>query len=100
MITNRSVPTDILIPHVTYRDVDAALQWLTEAFGFEEHFRYGGVGEPTSGAQMHLGKAWIMLARAREGRSSPALCGQATQSLTLFVENVEEHFRNRQRREQ
>ena len=52
MLHNRSVPTDILLPHITYRDVDAAIAWLTRAFGFQEHYRYGG--NPTSGAQMRL----------------------------------------------
>jgi uncharacterized glyoxalase superfamily protein PhnB len=90
MIQNRSVPTNILLPHLVYRDVDAAAAWLGRVFGFAEHYRHGG--EPTSGVQMHLGHAWIMLTRAREGRESPTKCGCWTQSLTVFVEDVERHF--------
>ena len=90
MIQNRSVPTNILLPHLVYRDVAAAAEWLARVFGFAEHYRYGG--EPTSGVQMHLGNAWIMLTRAREGRESPTRCGCWTQSLTVFVEDVERHF--------
>jgi uncharacterized glyoxalase superfamily protein PhnB len=85
------VPANLLLPHLTYQDVDAAVEWLREVFGFEEHYRYGGT--PTSGAQVHLGNAWVMVSRARVGRSSPALCGHMTQSLTVFVENVEAHFK-------
>jgi len=90
MVKNRSVPADVILPHVTYLDVAAAIEWLTTAFGFAENYRYGS--GPVEGAQMHLGDAWIMLNRARPGRSSPAQIGSDTQSLTVFVEEVDGHF--------
>jgi uncharacterized glyoxalase superfamily protein PhnB len=86
---NRSVPPDIILPHLVYQDVAAAIDWLTRTFGFVEHYRYG---DPAQGAQMHLGDAWIMLSVARPGRSSPAQAGVWTQSLTVFVEDVDAHF--------
>ena len=43
-----------------YRDVEEAIAWLSNAFGFVEHYRYG---DPISGAQMSAGNAWIMLKR-------------------------------------
>jgi PhnB protein len=61
-------------------------------FGFSEHYRYGEPGGPVSGAQMHLGDAWIMLQRARPGSATPAQHGYATQSLTVFVEDLDSHF--------
>jgi uncharacterized glyoxalase superfamily protein PhnB len=89
MIRNRSVPTNILLPHITYKDLPAAIQWLNRAFGFVEHFRYGG----PSGAQLHLGDAWIMVRTARvDNYKTPAELGFATQSLTIFVEEIEQHF--------
>jgi uncharacterized glyoxalase superfamily protein PhnB len=86
---NRSVPADIILPHLVYQDVAAAIDWLTRTFGFVEHYRYG---DPAQGAQMHLGDAWIMLTVARPGRSSPAQAGVWTQSLTVFVGDVDAHF--------
>ena len=50
MVTNRSVPVDTVLPHITYRDVAEASRWLTATFGFAEHFRYGPPDAP-SGAQ-------------------------------------------------
>jgi uncharacterized glyoxalase superfamily protein PhnB len=41
---------------------------------------------------MHLGSAWIMLKRVRAGSATPGQGGNATQSLTIFVENVDAHF--------
>ena len=89
MIKNGSVPTDVVLPHVVYQDVGEAIAWLRRVFGFVEHYRYG---EPVNGAQMHLGDAWIMVRREQEGSVSPARAGFGTQSLTVFVEDVEAHF--------
>jgi uncharacterized glyoxalase superfamily protein PhnB len=92
MMRNRSVPTQTLLPHLTYQNVAAALAWLTATFGFTEHYRYGEENGQVSGAQMHLGDAWIMLNGARAAHASPAQLGYNTQSLTVFVEDVDAHF--------
>lgn len=89
MIVNRSVPVDTVLPHIFYRDLEAAIDWLTKTFGFTEHFRYG---DPISGAQMHLANAWIMVQTTRADRATPAQLGAITQSLTIFVEDIESHF--------
>jgi uncharacterized glyoxalase superfamily protein PhnB len=89
MIKNRSVPAATILPHLVYRNVADAIAWLTRAFGFIEHYRYG---EPAQGAQMHLGDAWIMLTSPRDGRSSPAQLGYYTQTLTIFVDDVDARF--------
>ena len=92
MLKNRSVPADVILPHITYQNVADALVWLAKEFGFAEHYRYGEPGGPVQGAQMHLGESWIMLNSARPGRSSPILVGCGTQSLTVFVDDVDAHF--------
>lgn len=89
MLKNRSVPTGTVLPHIVYQDVAGAIVWLTEAFGFIESYRYG---DPISGAQMFLGDLHIMLSRARPGWATPAQTGQQTQSVTVFVNDVEAHF--------
>jgi uncharacterized glyoxalase superfamily protein PhnB len=89
MLKNRSVPADTVLPHITYRDLPQATGWLAANFGFVEHYRYG---DPVQGAQLHLGNAFIMVNSARPGQSSPVELGGATQSLTIFVEDVESHY--------
>jgi uncharacterized glyoxalase superfamily protein PhnB len=89
MMQNRSVPADILLPHIVYRDVAEAIAWLTRVFGFTEHYRYG---DPPQGAQLRLGDAWIMLSSARPGRTTPSQSGSWTQSVTLFVNDVDAHY--------
>ena len=86
------MPAETVLPHIFYENVDAALAWLTKGFGFVEHFHYGEPGGAVQGVQMYLGNAWIMLACTRPGRASPGRVGFKTQSLTVFVEDVDAHF--------
>jgi len=65
------------------------MEWLSKAFGFREHYRYG---EP-SGAQMHLGNAYIMVRSARPGDATAKPGAEQTALLTVFVEDVDAHFR-------
>jgi len=89
MLRNRSVPVDTVLPHVSYKNLPEAIAWLGGTLGFVEHYRYG---DPLSGAQVHLGKAFIMLKQADAGDRNPAELGFGTQSLTVFVEEIEQHY--------
>jgi uncharacterized glyoxalase superfamily protein PhnB len=88
-MNNRSVPTNTVLPHVVYRSVPKACEWLARVFGFSEHYRYG---DPVSGAQMRLGDAVVMISGPREGTESPMTLGMGTQTLTVFVEDVDAHY--------
>jgi uncharacterized glyoxalase superfamily protein PhnB len=90
-MTNRSVPADTVLPHLVYENVADAIAWLTAHFGFAEHYRYGDPDHP-SGAQMRLERAVIMLKAARPGCATPVRAGSWTQSLTVFIDDVEAHF--------
>jgi uncharacterized glyoxalase superfamily protein PhnB len=91
-VKNASVPAETVLPHIFYQDVGAAVQWLIRVFGFREHFRYGDPSAP-QGAQIHLGDAWVMLGTTRSGRASPAQIGVQTQFVTVFVDDVDQHYR-------
>jgi uncharacterized glyoxalase superfamily protein PhnB len=86
---NRSVPVDTVLPHIVYKNLPAAIEWLNKAFGFREHYRYG---EP-NGAQMHLDNAYIMVRSARPGDATAKPGAEQTASLTVFVQDVDAHFR-------
>jgi uncharacterized glyoxalase superfamily protein PhnB len=89
MISNRSVPTDTVLPHIMYRNLQQAIPWLGKAFGFVELYRYGS---PLSGAQVRAGNAFIMLKQAGPGYTTPKELGFGTQSLTIFIEEIESHY--------
>lgn len=93
MISNRSVPVNSVLPHLLYRDVEEAIAWLSNAFGFVEHYRYG---DPVSGAQMRIGNVWLMLKRAPHANALPKSLGFGTQSLTLFLDDLEAHYQHAQ----
>jgi predicted enzyme related to lactoylglutathione lyase len=86
---NRSVPPNTLLPHIGYQNLGEAIDWLAKAFGFREQYRYG---DPLSGAQVRLGAAWLMLKQAKAGEASPRQLGYGTQSLTIFISDVDAHF--------
>jgi uncharacterized glyoxalase superfamily protein PhnB len=88
MLKNRSVPVDTVLPHATCKNLPQAIGWLASSFGFVMHYRYG---DPIQGAQLHLENAVIMVNSAHTGQSSPVELGSTTQSLTIFVEDVESH---------
>jgi|SRR5579884_3097542 len=88
-LKNRSVPVDAVLPHVTYQNVDEAIAWLTSVFGFREYYRYG---DGPSGGQIWAGKAVIQIQQARGEQKSPAQLGYGTQSLTIFIDDVDGHY--------
>jgi len=90
-MNNRSVPSNIVIPHLVYRNVTQARDWLCRVFGFNEHFHYG---DPVSGIQIYLGNACLMLSGPRPHRESPATVGSCTQMLTVILDDVNAHYRN------
>ena len=87
--TNRSVPVNTVLPHVVYQDLGEAIAWLARVFGFEEYYRYGGGPD---GAQMFAGRAVIQVSQARNEQRSPSELGFGTQSLTIFVDDVDSHY--------
>jgi uncharacterized glyoxalase superfamily protein PhnB len=94
MAGNRSVPADIILPHLVYKDVPAALAWLKTAFGFTEHYRWGS--PERLGAQVHLGDAWIMVGSVQGVAVSPQ-AGGWIRALTVFVDDVDAHFEQAKR---
>ena len=91
MVANRSVTADSVLPHITYRNVAEAATCLAAKFGFTEHYRYGPPSAP-SGAQMYLGDAWVMLDAPDDDQQTTAELGYGTQSLTVFVPDVDAHY--------
>jgi uncharacterized glyoxalase superfamily protein PhnB len=89
-MNNRSVLSNSIVPHLVYRDVPEACEWLLRVFGFSEHFRYG---DPVSGVQIRVGEAIIMISDPRDGRESPTTVGFNTQMLTVIVDDVDAHYK-------
>ncbi|MCG8592423.1 MAG: VOC family protein [Proteobacteria bacterium] len=81
-------------PNVFYDDPAAALEWLTKAFGFETRT---SVPDPNGGimhAEMQVDDGVVMMsptAATETWRSPKSLGGSVTQSLYVYIDDVDEH---------
>jgi uncharacterized glyoxalase superfamily protein PhnB len=87
----QTVRTEI-IPYIFYRDVPAALGWLTRAFGFTEEMRHATPGGMH--AQMTLDGQRIMMGQSSEEwrMLSPRDTEAATQGIFVYLANVDTHY--------
>lgn len=80
---------------LSYEDPAAALEFLSKAFGFEIRASHSDPEVGVVHAELELGDGLIMLgpSSAEERRVSPrSLDGANTQTLYVFVDDVEAHF--------
>ena len=92
---NRSMPPGVIIPELVYDDLDAAVTWLCNTFGFTERLRIGN-----HRSQLVFGEAAIV-AVARRTKDTPASPGsirsesprsEKTHSMMVQVEDVDRHY--------
>lgn len=87
MKANRSIPQSPVVPVLIYPDVRAAVEWLTEAFGFSERLRIG----ESHRSQMNAGDGAVILGDVRGDRRPPRP-GESTHSVMVRVEDVNAHY--------
>jgi PhnB protein len=85
-----------MIPYLGYKDCPKALEFLREAFGFEERFRMPMPDGRIGHAEMSLLDSVIMLATAWEeaGQLSPLDLEGVHTVIYCYVEDVDQHYRN------
>ena len=94
MSTNDLWNAPQLVPSLAYEDVPGAVEWLSRAFGFRE--RSGARLSWAGGFRtwIELGDALINLATAGgHDHHSPRSVGRVSQSLKVYVDDVDEHFK-------
>lgn len=81
-----------IIPYIFYRDVPAALDWLSRAFGFAEELRHATPGGMH--AQMTFGEQRIMMGQgSRDWRmQSPGENRVATMGVFIYLADVDAHY--------
>jgi uncharacterized glyoxalase superfamily protein PhnB len=72
------MPDSAIIPVLTYSDIDEAIAWLTDSFGFEERWRINN-----HRAQLSYGNGAIVVT---EGASKNSV------ALLVRVKNIDDHF--------
>ncbi len=94
-----------VVPMISYEDGVAALEWLTEAFGFQELTRWLGPHGELSHGELETGDGVIMLATPTPDYESPKRhrqhCERANRwaqvpwvidGVLVYVENLDEHY--------
>jgi len=83
-----------ITPYLYYADVAAALDWLARAFGFRERMRMPGPDGGIMHAEMETADGVIMLGCPSPDYRNPKQLGQTTQSLYVYVDDVDKHHRH------
>ncbi|WP_217605070.1 VOC family protein [Chitinophaga sp. GbtcB8] len=81
---NRTMPSCTIIPVLVYADLDKAIPWLCETFGFTERWRAGN-----HRAQLAFGEGTIALSAQPEGKTGGE---QDRHSLMVRVRDVNYHY--------
>jgi uncharacterized glyoxalase superfamily protein PhnB len=81
-----------ITPYLYYENVASALAWLAKAFGFQERLRMPGPDGNIMHAEMELVDGVIMMGRPGPDYKNPHHAGHVTQSLYVYVDDVDKHF--------
>jgi uncharacterized glyoxalase superfamily protein PhnB len=86
MLANRSIPRSTVIPELVYPDVQKAVEWLCDVFGFTLR-----IGMGSHRAQLNVGDGAVVIMEPRDGSGSRG-------DVMVRVEDVNRHSeRARQR---
>jgi uncharacterized glyoxalase superfamily protein PhnB len=86
MRPNRSIPSDTVIPVLVYPDVREAVEWLTNAFGFEERLQIG----ENHRSQMRFGDGAVIAADVRRDQKPPR-AGEVTHLVMVRIDDARAH---------
>lgn len=87
-----------IMPCLSYRDADAAMKWLTRAFGFQEKMVVrGDEKRPVMHAEMTYRNGMLMLGSLSEDefgklQRTPQELGAGTCTPYIVVDDLEAHF--------
>jgi uncharacterized glyoxalase superfamily protein PhnB len=85
MLSNRSIPSAIVIPVLAYPDVNQAAEWLCHAFDFTVRLRMG-----SHRVQMNVGDGAVILRELRDNEVGAQL--GVGHSVTIRVEDADAHY--------
>ncbi len=81
-----------ITPYLLYADCDAALDFLSRAFGFREVLRYTGEGGYVNHAEMELDGMSIYLGDPGDQYRNPKELGAVTVGIHVYVDDVDAHY--------
>lgn len=91
MPANPPEDTPHISPYLLYEDCNAALEFLSKAFGFEERMRIPGPEGAVYHAEMTFGGGVIMMGWPGPDYQGPKTLGHVTQNQYVYVDDVDAH---------
>ena len=79
-----------ITPYLFYEDAEAAVEFLTKAFGFEEHLRSIGGGGGLH-VELRLNGAAVMIGQATWDYANPRKSDNATAMVHAYIDDMEAH---------
>lgn len=98
-MTTSATTRPTIIPTLRYKNARAAIDWLTSAFGFEEHLVVPGENDKIVHAQLTFGNGMIMLGSSGDDEfgalqhAPSGGKGPTFQSPYIVVVDIENHYR-------
>jgi PhnB protein len=80
-----------IAPYLLYEDCAAAIDFLTQAFGFEEVMRMDDAGV-VNHAELRLGDDSVMLGYPGDDYKSPKNADHRSALVHVYVDDVDAHF--------
>ncbi len=96
MVQNPPENMPRITPYLLYVDVESALAWLSNTFGFCERLRFPGPDGKIAHAEMELKDSVIMMGCPGPDYRNPKQLGQVTQHNYIYVDDVDQHFEHAQ----
>ena len=96
-VANRSAPPGPIVPSLVYDDVEKAVDWLGNAFGFAERLRWQGGSTTTVELAVGRGSVFVLAPRVGHGPADqvafqPPRPDECSQTLMVAVADIDAHF--------
>jgi PhnB protein len=91
MVQNPPEDFPRITPYLLYEDVDAAVDWLTNAFGFTERLRFKGEDGRSNHAEIVIADGVVMLGSPDTDYKNPKRLGGVTQFVHVYVDEIDRH---------
>jgi uncharacterized glyoxalase superfamily protein PhnB len=84
-------PANTIYPRLAYEDEHAAIEWLTEAFGFQERDRKTNADGSVL-VWLELDGNTLMVCRTGYGLRSPRELGGVSEKTICYVKGIDAHY--------
>ncbi len=92
MVENPPSGSPRISPYLLYEDATAAVEWLTEAFGFENRERLTDASGAVNHAELGLDGGIVMLGQPGADYQNPSHSGHRHSQVYVYVDDVDAHF--------